>query len=412
MHDDLEPIRILILSGGGGRGGFHVGAYDYLHQQDWHPDAVIGTSIGAVNGALIAGGYSPQALAQFWLGEGQGHNAPNLHEVNHVEGLPPRMGAAARIATRAVMRYVLQDRLNVAAPSNSPPPHPGWKALPDERVDEETGKIRKMPLVSLLNRLFGNCTNLLDTGPLRETMRRALHLADEEAWVAQDSPLLLMINATHVRSGRHEIFSNRPMDALDLPRYTFFSTRDEIQHGIRLDHIMASASIPGIYPWTRIKGEAYWDGAIVNNTPLGLILDAANALDPGGMRPLQTVCVLLSPWKEAGTQERLDEMPMNFMDTVNFALDWMLLSSFREQLRLFYLMKEMGDELLKLRGTEEEIARYREMRFLVTAPDPRAVYPGNSYPMWRIIDYDRSLTRKLIAHGVEQTRQAWERGFQ
>jgi hypothetical protein len=175
---------------------------------------------------------------------------------------------------------------------------------------------------------------------------------------------------------------------------------------------MASASIPGVYPWTRIKGETYWDGAIVNNTPLGAILDAANALDPGGLRPLETVCVLLSPWNEAHTMQPFNEMPMNFIDTINFALDWMLLSSFREQLKLFVLMKEMSRDLNRLRGEEEEIARYREMRFMVTSPDPRKVYPGNSYPMWRIIDYDRSLTRKLIEHGRVRTQAAFEKGFQ
>ena len=89
MNSESNPIRILILSGGGGRGGFHVGAYDYLYQQGWHPDIVIGTSIGAVNGALIAEGYDPQALKHFWLGDGPQKNAPNLHEVNHIEGLSP-----------------------------------------------------------------------------------------------------------------------------------------------------------------------------------------------------------------------------------------------------------------------------------------------------------------------------------
>ena len=202
------------------------------------------------------------------------------------------------------------------------------------------------------------------------------------------------------------------MDSLDLPGNAFFSLKDEVQHGIRLDHIMASASIPGVYPWTRIKGEYYWDGAIVNNTPLGAILDGANALDPGGVRPLETACVLLSPWNESNSPNGFNGMPMNFMDTINFALDWMLLSSFREQLKLFYLMKEMGNDLMKVRIADEEIARYREMRFLITAPNPQEVYPGNSYPMWRIIDYDRSLTKKLITHGYERTRAAYEKGFQ
>ena len=72
-------------------------------------------------------------------------------------------------------------------------------------MDEETGEVRKVHMVSFINRVFGDCANLLDTGPLRETMKRALHLKDEEEWVGEDSEILLMINATNVRNGRHEI---------------------------------------------------------------------------------------------------------------------------------------------------------------------------------------------------------------
>ena len=411
MQTQEQPIRAIILSGGGGRGGFHVGAYEFLAEMGWDPEIVIGTSIGAVNGALITEGYTPRDLRNFWLGSDD-PTAPNLHEVNHIEGLSARMRPFSRWVTRQIMHYVLQDRLKLAQPGNSPEAHTGWKALPDIRVDEETNSSRKMHLVSFINRLFGDSVNLLDTGPLRETLRQALFLKDEKEWIGKDSEKILLINATNVRNGRHEIFSNRAIDGMDLPEQSFFSSKDEVQHGIRLDHIMASASIPGVYPWTRIKGEYYWDGAIVNNTPIGAVIDAAHALDPTGKRPLEVVCVLLSPWHDPleGNQA-FNELPMNFMDTINFSLDWMLLSSFREQLKLFTMMQEMGKAMHAAGGETPELLRWREIKFLVTAPDPRKVYPGNSYPMWRIIDYDRSLTEKLIDHGYERTKSAYEKGF-
>ena len=43
--------KALVLSGGGGRGAYHIGVLRFLHEHEWFPDVVVGTSIGAVNGA-------------------------------------------------------------------------------------------------------------------------------------------------------------------------------------------------------------------------------------------------------------------------------------------------------------------------------------------------------------------------
>lgn len=409
-----QPLRALILSGGGGRGGFHIGAYEYLLiQQGWKPDVVIGTSIGALNGALIAAGFSVQDLKDFWLGNEPGK--PNVHEVNHVEGLPRRMKPLARMLERVIMRYILQDRLKVADPTNVPVPPQGWTALPDTRTDEETGKTRTVHLVKWINRLFGDSISLLDTGPLKDTVRRALELdtADEDAVIAFREDVLLMINATNVKTGQHEIFSSQPVRSLEMPENSYFSRYDDVQEGITLQHILASSSIPAVYPWTQIGERVYWDGAFVNNTPIGAVLDAAHTLDPDGDRPLEIACVLLSPWYDPmdGSQRGYHVLPQNYMDSLNFAIDWMLLSSFREQLKLFYLMREMDRQLRNVESQGEELLRWRQMKFLITAPDPAEVYPGNSYPIWRIIDYDWRLTQNLIDHGYVRTEAAWAKGF-
>ena len=51
------PVRqtVLVLQGGGALGAYQVGVYQALHERGIEPDWVIGTSIGAINGALIAG---------------------------------------------------------------------------------------------------------------------------------------------------------------------------------------------------------------------------------------------------------------------------------------------------------------------------------------------------------------------
>ncbi|MBQ4249382.1 MAG: patatin-like phospholipase family protein [Clostridia bacterium] len=47
-------MRGLILEGGGGKGAFHIGALKALYEAGYDFDFVAGTSIGAMNGALIA----------------------------------------------------------------------------------------------------------------------------------------------------------------------------------------------------------------------------------------------------------------------------------------------------------------------------------------------------------------------
>ena len=72
-----DAVRALILSGGGGRGAFHAGVYQYLMQPEkknvdfshagiWEPQIIVGTSIGAVNGAAIAQGMSADQLVEVW----------------------------------------------------------------------------------------------------------------------------------------------------------------------------------------------------------------------------------------------------------------------------------------------------------------------------------------------------------
>src|SRR5271168_105802 len=67
-HPPFECIA-LVLQGGGALGAYQAGVYEALAEADLHPDWIAGISIGAINGALIAGN-APQArvekLRAFW----------------------------------------------------------------------------------------------------------------------------------------------------------------------------------------------------------------------------------------------------------------------------------------------------------------------------------------------------------
>src|SRR5215471_21627461 len=60
---------VLVLQGGGALGAYQGGVYQALHEAGIEPNWVIGTSIGAINGAIIAGNEPAQRLhhlSQFW----------------------------------------------------------------------------------------------------------------------------------------------------------------------------------------------------------------------------------------------------------------------------------------------------------------------------------------------------------
>lgn len=68
-HDKRPKRVVLVLQGGGALGAYQAGVYQALHEAGISPDWVIGTSIGAINAALIAGNAPEDRLArmqEFW----------------------------------------------------------------------------------------------------------------------------------------------------------------------------------------------------------------------------------------------------------------------------------------------------------------------------------------------------------
>jgi NTE family protein len=210
--------RALVLSGGGGRGAYHVGVYKCLEEMGLKPDIVVGTSIGAVNGAMIVSG----------------------------------MGAAD-----------LERE---------------WRKLTTDQIQ----KLRLNPLDYLRH------PSLLDNSPWLETLERQISFHR-----VRTSPIWLRVVATDIRRGRVRIFRNEE---------------------ITVRHILASCSIPVVYPWTEIDGDLFWDGAVVANTPL------SPAIDEGAE---DIFVVLLSP---PGAREL--PPPDGLTDSAAHAFDLALLASF------------------------------------------------------------------------------------
>ena len=378
----MKPIRTLILSGGGGRGAFHAGVYKYLmqtgkrgvagdHQDAWRPDIVVGTSIGAVNGAAIVQGISPAELEKTWL---------DLRE-HDIQGLPPGMKGLSRWIANAAMRQIIGVSLPgvPASEATSPTPSKYWSPLP-------------LVPAWLADRLIGRWINLLDTGPLKRTLYEKLHF-DSEA--ISTSAQTLMITATNVQTGQRMIFSNKP-----ILRRSDRTPRADVSVGISVERVLASCSIPLVYPWTydRETKAYYWDGAVVANTPLGVALDAAYS-QPVEV-PMEIVVVMMTPWWEsdAAIPLRARELPGSFNEAITWTLDWMLLSSFRDRLQAIEFYNLLAS---KERAEGRSELNYREVNVVIVAPK-------EFFPAARIIDYDAE-SAGLIQQGYDAAAAAFQK---
>jgi NTE family protein len=376
-------VRTLVLSGGGGRGAFHAGVYKYLSQQHkpgiapehsgvWEPDIVIGTSIGAVNGAAIVQGISAEELEAFWL---------SLRE-HDIQGLPPAMGWLARRVVNIGLKRSIGVPLSPVPQefSLSPGAEESWPPLP------------VMPRW-LSRRLIGRWNNLLDTGPLYRTLVERLKL--DEAKLSESGKMLI-ISATNVRTGEGVSFCNHEL--ID-PR-----TGQPNRHSrtpVTIRRIIASCSIPLVYPWTKDDdGALYWDGAVVANTPLGAAFDAVHH------RPIEeameAVVVMMTPWWEKDEDAPLHEaeIPGDFGEAMTWTLDWALLASFRVDLKLARSYNKMA-QLAVEAGKDQP---YRLVRDIIVAP-------REFLPVERIIDYDEPASRELIEKGYEAAERAFKARF-
>lgn len=206
---------VLVLQGGGALGAFQVGTFEALHGAGVEPDWIIGTSIGAINGAIIAGNPPDQRvekLHQFW----QGVQQPLSSEWPGLFAAITQSITNANIFTRGVPTFFTPNNLGLL----------GTHA----RVGIEHA-------------------SYYSVAPLRET-------------------LCELVDFDYLNSGRTRLTVGAVKATTGEMRY--FDTRE---HRLTLDHILASGALPPAFPAVCIDGEPYWDGGIYSNTPIEAVLD-------------------------------------------------------------------------------------------------------------------------------------------
>ena len=287
MNAPANPLNpnglriVLVLQGGGALGAYQAGVFQALHEHRLAPDWIVGTSIGAINAAILAGNPHETRLSrlrQFW----QGIAHRDSIDMRHLSD-PQRRSNILLQTWDTLLRGVP----GFFSPRLFSPFAAGAEVAPEE-------------------------ASFYDTTELRDTLNQ---LVDFD-YLNTPGGIRLTVNALKVTCGTLRGFDNRELS-------------------IHADHIRASGALPPGFPAVRIDGDLYWDGGLYSNTPLQTVLDDSEQVD--------TLCFMVDLWSADGEEPRtLDQLQTRQKD-VTFAsrsqrhlADYVATHKMRQKLRELY----------------------------------------------------------------------------
>ncbi|QNG18128.1 patatin-like phospholipase family protein [Rhodococcus triatomae] len=99
-----------VLSGGASLGAVQVGMLEALWERDVRPDLIVGTSVGALNGAWLAGGYDAQGLARL-AGIWRGLRRSRVFRPAPLTGLGGFLGLRDHLVSDRGLRALIRNHL-------------------------------------------------------------------------------------------------------------------------------------------------------------------------------------------------------------------------------------------------------------------------------------------------------------
>ncbi|KTC86628.1 patatin-like phospholipase family protein [Legionella brunensis] len=274
-----------IFQGGGALGAFQVGIYEALHNAGYQLDWVSGVSIGAINAAIVAGNKPENRVAK-------------LKEFWRIISTPTHFSWWDEYLENIDLRR-LYNQLHAHAtlffgqPGFFMPrlinPHFLSNSKPDEISFYDTSLLKET-LESLID------FDLLNSGKTRLTLS-AVRLKDSQ---------LVLFDTNHQE--------------------------------IRAEHIMASGALPPGFPAVKIDGQYYWDGGIVNNTPIEVILN--------DLPRVSTLCFMVHLFDpESSDPTTLDEVLLKQKDMTYSSHYKRVIKSFCEAHDMRHGISELYDML-------------------------------------------------------------------
>jgi NTE family protein len=250
---ELKPETVLVLQGGGSLGAYECGVYKSLARHDIKFDTIAGTSIGAVNAAIISSmqridsnnNNAADTLERFWIALAENIIPPisSLFLPNKVRSVLSSIYSIVYGNSKAFMPrwFMPPTNPNYLLPYN-------WTYLYDST-----------PLRNTLNQ-YVDFTKLKRRITKTKEDKNNIHRQSEPVNSNDDNNNLtprLILTSTDIQKGEPVIFDNSSMD-------------------IDIEHIIACTGYPfyGI-GWTKKDGRYLWDGSLLSNTPVLEVIKAS-----------------------------------------------------------------------------------------------------------------------------------------
>jgi NTE family protein len=257
--ESRKTENVLVLQGGGSLGAFACGVFKALVKKNIRIDIAAGTSIGAVNAAIIVGSKSDHPekdLEEFWIELAE--SSPMI--------IPDTFMFEYDTAARSYVTKKISSASANAAIFGVPKmfvPRWNWWNWDKSMLSKGEAEQGKMQQQQQPQYFFDprSWTYLYDHSPLAKTLDKYIDYKKLNlAAMKEELPevLRLIITAVDVMTSKPLIFDNTKME-------------------IKSKHILASSGYP-IYgfPWVEVEDSVYaWDGSLLSNTPVREVLSVS-----------------------------------------------------------------------------------------------------------------------------------------
>ena len=256
--ESRKTENVLVLQGGGSLGAFACGVFKALVKENIRIDIAAGTSIGAVNAAIIVGSKSDHPekdLEDFWIeiAESSPMIIPDTFMFEY--------DTSARIYVTKKMSFASANAAIFGVPKMFVPRWKSWNWDKNmlSKGEAEQGEIQQQqPQYFFDPRSW---TYLYDHSQLAKTLDKYIDYKKLNlAATKEESPEVrrLIITAVDVMTSKPLVFDNTKVE-------------------ITAKHILASSGYP-IYgfPWVEVEDGVYgWDGSLLSNTPVREVLSVS-----------------------------------------------------------------------------------------------------------------------------------------
>ena len=248
---DIE--NVLILQGGGSLGAFACGACKTFAKNGIKFDIIAGTSIGSINGAIMAGSKNDNPakdLEDFWIeiAESSNNIIPDMFSYeydykNHQLNLKRSSSASLNAATFGIPKFFVPRWFN-------------WSMFPSNDI----------------NILPSQWTYLYDNTPLAKTLEKYVDFKKLSPDAKQNN-----INNKYNNNNNNPRLIITAVDVLTAEPIIFDSNKTQIE----MRHLLATIGYPQYgFSWIEVDDGVYaWDGSLLSNTPIREVMAASPSND-------------------------------------------------------------------------------------------------------------------------------------